>query len=683
MKNKFYYYANTDLRLDNKLNNYKAMKENVDDLKFVYVVSEKDILADSSIAKLAEETKQLLSSGVFPHDIIVAVDTQDRKFTPEEWETFRNVKESLSKKGIEFGFNDMKNIWSVNQVEKANKQVVNASNQINKQHLSPYEKLIYAYSYVTGRRYIAEREGEHTSTSRSVFGVLNSNRIVCVGFSEWLKAIMEEIGDENIKVFSNNVACSNDGKSISDYHENLIIYVKDEKYNIDGYYYCDPTWDCGHEKLQNLSLCHFMVPLKDIDKIKVNILDYNSKLPFARSTSVRNSENKKSKTKREQNYNHKDGNAISFSSDKFTFTKEFMEDFFMRNTNIAEKYLDDIKIASLMENSEEFENNNKEIKVLNEIIDKIKTGEIRYISKYTADKLRSGDCDTSFVLSEINQIDESNNDVQSYIVESVNEAYNQKISPYTEKIKLFEEDREQYKEEYLESLKSLLKDSNDNPVFRKMGAEKDWDIHCHDNDVKNLENLRKLRVEDIEFINKTLNENPDLVYKLKYEKNLDIRIINLHPNNYKKIEERMNDFIEEVDKYIALLPAENIINLLEQKIDNIKEQNNELTQHCEMLFEVDLTNNEALEELCYQSVEDQEFLNSIEKYLKKRSVPIDFALTLKAFEEMYKKVFKVPNCVITNTILANNCKKIKDCMKPEASHSLMEYANTYDENMLI
>ncbi len=51
-------------------------------------------------------------------------------------------------------------------------------------------------------------------------------------------------------------------------HISSIVYLKDDKYNIDGYYYLDPTNDSKKEGESDLRLNYFLVPLKKIKLIK-------------------------------------------------------------------------------------------------------------------------------------------------------------------------------------------------------------------------------------------------------------------------------------------------------------------------------------------------------------------------------------------------------------------------------
>ena len=88
--------------------------------------------------------------------------------------------------------------------------------------------------------------------------------MVCIGYAMLFNTIFNELNDENIKVriqvFDYNISDKN-GTGIL--HGLNTIYVKDEKYNFEGYYDLDIT--ASGEGLSNLS--YFMLPSGDITNI--------------------------------------------------------------------------------------------------------------------------------------------------------------------------------------------------------------------------------------------------------------------------------------------------------------------------------------------------------------------------------------------------------------------------------
>ena len=154
-------------------------------------------------------------------------------------------------------------IWSVEKVLNANIKMEDWANQINSaringRELSPFEKYIYAYRIISRFAYNDENRGESFEISRQIVGVLNSNRIVCVGYADLLSQLCERIG---IECYQQDVAC--DGRLID--HCNCCVKINDDKYNIHGIYYADPCWDSYRKETEN-TLQHSLLRCDEVDK---------------------------------------------------------------------------------------------------------------------------------------------------------------------------------------------------------------------------------------------------------------------------------------------------------------------------------------------------------------------------------------------------------------------------------
>lgn len=319
-ESKFYYNLNENLEA--KIEDYKKYKNKYSKLKFIINIdiekSKEDFLLVFNNLKL---------NGIKPHDIAVNLVSNKFTFTQEEIEKINNLENYFKKLQIEFGLEDLDNSFSAKQISIANKKIKNMSNKIRIEKLSPLERLLETYLFVTYRKYNDTTNNEHYSLSRSLYGVFNTNKICCVGYSAMFAELFENIKDENIKVYRNLVATSEENKTIDGTHANLIIHIKDEKYKLNGYYYLDPTWDNGHLDKYLPKLRYFLVPLSDIDKIIPNIRDINA-LPKKKQTL---SKTKKIKAviktraiiyKPRQRFYH-----TQVTSDGFAFDSKFLNDF--------------------------------------------------------------------------------------------------------------------------------------------------------------------------------------------------------------------------------------------------------------------------------------------------------------------------------------------------------------------
>ena len=342
MQSKYYYnYPNETIPLESAVADYWKKKEKDKSLKFVVLIDKKFLFDETFMLEYKKVVEYLKSNDIDPYEIGFSINDQQRRFSSEEWTILKKYDVFFKKQGISFGFEDMTRTWGVQEVEIANKKIVQTADEIRKQDLSPYEKMLMAYLKVTSRKYTREDEGAHYSSSRSVFGVLNDDNIVCVGYSEWLKSIAKELGDENIKIYRNSVKTSGDGKTFNAGHSNLIIRIKDEKYGIDGYYYLDPTWDSGHEEGKYVPyITYFMVPLSDIDKIKYQIRGGWSGLQFEYEPQ------KQTSTKKDNNsntvYNWVTEDTVSFTSDGFQITEKLFKDIIKENPEFAQLIKDEI-----------------------------------------------------------------------------------------------------------------------------------------------------------------------------------------------------------------------------------------------------------------------------------------------------------------------------------------------------
>lgn len=154
-------------------------------------------------------------------------------------------------------------------------------------NLSPFEKLVYAYDIIKSFEY---EHSKDPSDSRNIHSIIRDGKIVCVGYSVFLKQLLNEEGIDCILL---NATIKDQEEE--EYHKRNMVYIKDEKYGIDGSFVLDATWDSsknlvkvindnGDERigpssqvkdtyivekyLDNLSIYdHFMIPESDFGKV--------------------------------------------------------------------------------------------------------------------------------------------------------------------------------------------------------------------------------------------------------------------------------------------------------------------------------------------------------------------------------------------------------------------------------
>ena len=148
--------------------------------------------------------------------------------------SFESIRE------IENTFIDKSNIYiklvgnimpiSIATFKKTLKKIDEIVINIKKLDLSPIEQIMFAYDIVKDKEYKTEDENESVHESRDLSLSLLGDKIVCAGYSNILKTILDKLG------IKNSVYVLND-------HQRNIAYVKDDKYEIDGVYYFDATGD--------------------------------------------------------------------------------------------------------------------------------------------------------------------------------------------------------------------------------------------------------------------------------------------------------------------------------------------------------------------------------------------------------------------------------------------------------
>ncbi len=119
------------------------------------------------------------------------------------------------------------------------------ANEIKKLGLSPMETIMYVYDQVRNRVYTFENDDESCFKSRDLTEVMFGDRIVCAGYANVFHVLLHYIGIENLVVY---LMEKNNPKTG---HARNIIYVKDDKYDIDGVYYFDPTWNSKRKNETN------------------------------------------------------------------------------------------------------------------------------------------------------------------------------------------------------------------------------------------------------------------------------------------------------------------------------------------------------------------------------------------------------------------------------------------------
>lgn len=103
--------------------------------------------------------------------------------------------------------------------------------------LSPAEKTAYVFDILKTMRY--SENYQNASRARNIHSIIEDGNIVCVGYSEFAKQLLNEVG---VKCISESVTCIGENSEV-EHHQRNFVRIDDDKYNIHGLYAMDITWD--------------------------------------------------------------------------------------------------------------------------------------------------------------------------------------------------------------------------------------------------------------------------------------------------------------------------------------------------------------------------------------------------------------------------------------------------------
>lgn len=195
----------------------------------------------------------------------ITFSTYCQYYTKEEFIKLLEVEEYIKRNYMEeyeLQFTSANAIMKKEQIITANDKINKIVEYLKKSSLSPYEKIIYLHKLIGEKEYYNNPDNKYIS--RDIYTILNTRNIVCIGYSMIIKAIINELNDESIKT---NIEIVETDEGI--YHSINCIYIKDEKYAIEGYYKIDITRNNYCDGLEE-----FMIPSCDLDQ---QCVDFSSR----------------------------------------------------------------------------------------------------------------------------------------------------------------------------------------------------------------------------------------------------------------------------------------------------------------------------------------------------------------------------------------------------------------------
>jgi len=184
------------------------------------------------------------------------ISKSDEKYNIEiEVENREIIKKSglLNYENINLSIYTDGNDYTLTEYLKEEIQLESLIKPIKESNLSPYEKYIAVYNIVKQFKPYQENK-KIPEQSRYLRYILNNEYMVCYGYANLLKTLLDKVGISSIQIgtmFEDLSADTSKEKTSSTEligHERNIIKIDDEKYNIHGIYVVDATWDNDEEK---------------------------------------------------------------------------------------------------------------------------------------------------------------------------------------------------------------------------------------------------------------------------------------------------------------------------------------------------------------------------------------------------------------------------------------------------
>lgn len=144
------------------------------------------------------------------------------------------------------------------------KAIFNITDFIKSFNLSVFEQIMLAFDIVRKREFMKENADEDYKTSRDLTSILFGDKIVCLGYANFLDSILKVLNIKSLIVYYTKMG------GVQGHARNL-VFIDDNKYNIKGLYYIDATWNSKKKTNDYLNNYRFFANTKSqMDKYDNN-----------------------------------------------------------------------------------------------------------------------------------------------------------------------------------------------------------------------------------------------------------------------------------------------------------------------------------------------------------------------------------------------------------------------------
>ena len=164
-----------------------------------------------------------------------------------------------------------KEIFEFTDVYMANLEKNDFVKEQKELKLSPFEFILSSHFFIREIDYQGDvslnLEKSRTFLTADGSYSFDDSGFVCSAFSSYGKAMVDDYDDKNLKCdFVTIKFYDKETKDLTHSHTTLIVYIKDEKYDINGYYLWDLTYDSAY-----MSIAHCLFPISDLSCDKEDI----------------------------------------------------------------------------------------------------------------------------------------------------------------------------------------------------------------------------------------------------------------------------------------------------------------------------------------------------------------------------------------------------------------------------
>lgn len=214
-------------------------------------------------------------------------------FKKESIEKLKEINEFLkfnNQEELKFieDLTDSNLVWPLEDVIESHNYINMVINRIKQRDFSPLETICYLHIFTTQN--FKYQEVREALIPRSIVGIVNYDAIVCVGYSRFIKAIVDKLNIKGLRCDNFTTVMKESGEkkndmlseylSINTGHMQNIIYIDDDKYNVHGRYIEDATWDSLNDKYpKGKGFANFMFPVIDLTHVEgVKFEQYNDSI---------------------------------------------------------------------------------------------------------------------------------------------------------------------------------------------------------------------------------------------------------------------------------------------------------------------------------------------------------------------------------------------------------------------